>query len=358
MIKLSAVIPCFNEKIEDLQVTVAMLSACEPGLHEIVVVDDCTDRYDVREVLSSFPWVTVVVNESQVGAGPSKAHGTDMAFQTGADAAVQLDAHMRIPFKFVEMIRTAVKLYPTSIFCTCCRGFNTLEGSFLACGADFRRTAHVKQCDLWLEKNWIDRGPVEVIDRCPSILGACYVIPKDVWEPLGGLNPNFFGWGSEEDDLSIRSWMYGFEVRRINGLVVPHRFKREMKGYFYNSWEPYFNNLVMAATVFEDGVFEELFEPFMRQGYPKESIDRFDVFRTEIESFRSEVQSARVFSDKELNYLCGLQLPTRRQQEDCYDRWLARRRDEEGPDPLPVQSVEFGDITELEFKNQYLGEPV
>jgi predicted O-methyltransferase YrrM len=260
--------------------------------------------------MGSFPSVQVLRTPEQLGAGPAKAYGCKHA---SGDVYIILDSHMRMPSDWLRMIEEAVMLYPASIFCTVCRGFE-MDGKFLGCGAEFARDE-----DLFFGRKWLGRGPVEIIDRCPCILGACYIIPAKIYKTLGGINPNFIGWGYGEQDLSIRCWMSGFEVRRINGLVVQHRFNRGLKGKFMSTWHNAYNAMVTAATIFEDDVYETLFHPFFLQVHPTRALVEFEQRRLDIEDFRETVQKLRRFSDRELSSLCGYRLPGYEEQRRRVD---------------------------------------
>jgi len=326
----SVIIPTYNE-IRDLEVTVAMVWASEPRPHEIIVVDDCSNK-PVSERLSSFTGVKVVRTPEQLGAGPAKRFGAEKA--TG-DIIVLLDSHMRMPLNWLQQADDAIDRHPNSIFCCACRSFT---GSFVGCGAKFDRRNTMEEIDLFLGRTWLDRGDIDTIDRCPCLLGACYFIPRMIWDYLHGIHPQFKGWGYGEQDLSLRAWMSGFEVRRINGLCLPHRFASELKeeqrgnlieeqrGTFHG-WGNAYNIMVLAATVFEDGVFDRLYRPYFKQVLPRESVIRFEDSIRKIDRFRTIVQRTRLYSDDELHALCGFRLPTPAEQQATVDEILTIKAD-------------------------------
>jgi len=326
----SVVIPTHNE-IRDLEVTVAMVWASEPRPHEIIVVDDCGDD-DVEQRLSSFPDVKVVRTPEQLGSQPAKRFGAEIA--TG-DVIVTLDSHMRMPLDWLQQADDAIELHPNAIFCCACRNFS---GDWLGCGGKFTRTSTKKRGDIFLGRGWLDRGDVDTIDRCPCLLGGCYFYPRHIWTSLQGINPNMQGWGYGEQDMSIRSWLFGFEVRRINGLCMPHRFqseildssgKRKSKKGINNlsKWHNQFNGMVVSATVFEDGVFDRLYRPFYKQIVPVDAVIQFEENLDEINKFRHFVQSTRVYSDDELQALCNFKLPTLARQQSMVDLILTTKNE-------------------------------
>ena len=297
--KISLVIACFNEG-PDLEATVALAAASKPELHEIIVVDDCSDKeFSVLNRMLSFPDVRVIRTPERLGAGPAKRFGGQYA--TG-DAIVLSDSHMRFPWDWVATAEKSMATYPNAIWCCVSRGFET-DSQFCGCGGTLTYDK------LGLEFGWREPTHPQVADHTPCLLGGFYFIPKKIWDALDGLNPNFHGWGYEEADLSIRAWLYGFEVRRMNNLVVKHNYNRNLKGNFLNSWQSGFNSLVCHATLFEDGVWQEI-RPYMFRMVAEEAIARFEKKESEIMAFREKVQKSRNMSDKDVQAFTKFPTPT------------------------------------------------
>ena len=301
---VSLVIAAFDEG-PDLEATVALARASEPAPCEIIVVDDCSQE-SVEERLRAFPEVVVVRTPDRLGAGPAKAYGGRM---TTGQMIVFMDAHLRFSQDWLRVALDAHSRYPNSILCPVSTGFRH-DDSFTGAGARFTRRG-----DIGLDLDWLGARDREMVDLVPAVLGGCYFVPKHIWSVLGGFNPCLSGWGYEEQDLSLRAWMAGFDCRCINGLVVPHNYDRNLTkcGDRLASWHGLFNGLVVAATIFEDGVFEKRFRPFVRHSSPhgEEALKQLDRIATELQDFRSSVQASRKYDDHELCSLTGLQIPTR-----------------------------------------------
>lgn len=300
----SLVIAAFDEG-PDLEATVALARASEPAPSEIIVVDDCSQE-PVEGRLRAFPDVVVVRTPSRLGAGPSKAYGGLMA--TG-DLIVLMDAHLRFSQDWLRIALDAHSRFPSSILCPVSTGFRQND-TFNGAGARFTRRG-----DLALDLDWLGARDRDMVDLVPAVLGGCYFIPKNIWSVLGGFNPCLSGWGYEEQDLSIRAWLSGFDCRCINGLLVQHNYDRNLTkcGDRLASWHGVFNGLVVAATVFEDGVFEKSFAPFARFMSPHgaEALQQLNKISSRLKEFRSKVQTDRVFDDSELCGLTGIRIPTR-----------------------------------------------
>lgn len=317
-VHVSVIITAKNEE-SNLIGTVADCWDADPKPHEIIVLDDCSDE-PVQGRLDSFPDVKIIRPDSQLGIAGARRLAVK---ESTGDLIVILDSHMRMPYGWLNAVIDAHLDYPTAIFCTCCQGYDYAPGKFVGCGAEFARNK------IGPDRRWLTRGHSHIVDRCPLVLGACYIIPRTVWSALNGINPNYYGWGRSEEDLSLRAWSYGFEVRRINKLVVAHRFGRGLTGSFLNTWQPAFNMMVLCATVFEDGVFEESFEPFLTIIADERAVKRFNRERENIMAFREEVQRNRMYSDREVEALTGYRIPTPDQQRTVLDRMQREKRAKE-----------------------------
>lgn len=310
----SVIIVTHNEG-PDLEVTVAMAVAATPAPDEIIVIDDLSDT-PVAPRLLKFPSVRVHRTTQQIGAGPAKRLGGELA---SGDLLLILDSHMRMPCEWVGRFIAASEAHPRAIWCCQCRGFDA-DSKFRGAGATFSRNTK----DLVLHRHWM--APGKGLDCCPCLLGACYAIPRSIWLSLGGLNPNLHGWGYGEQDLSIRAWLMGYEVRCISDLIVQHRFKRGLRGNFMNTWHNAYNAMVTAATVFEDGVFESIYEPHLRQVQACRAVDYFDAHRDGILEFRKAFQAVRVVADADLERLCAFKLPTADEMAALAQQSIADKR--------------------------------
>lgn len=310
---ISVIITACNEG-PDLEATVALAAASTPEPAEIIVVDDCSE-VSIEQRLMGFGSVRVIRPERQQGVAPSRNFG---AVHSTGDVLVFLDSHMRMGADWLTAVADAVTHYPYAVFCATCCSFER-DKRLVGSGAYFGRTS------IAVERKWLDRGDPAVVDRCPCVLGACYIVPRVVWRQLDGLNPNFFGWGCTEQDLSLRAWIMGFEVRRINGLVVAHRFHRSPTGPLLNHWEGGYNDLVLTATLFEDGIFEERYWPFLKQAYDPRALELFEKNLPTIMDYRESVQRTRSYSDVELHSLCEFRVPTIKDQQRRLELLFDRR---------------------------------
>jgi GT2 family glycosyltransferase len=59
----------------------------------------------------------------------------------------------------------------------------------------------------------------------PMVCGCIQVLRKDVFDAIGGYDPAMIGYGSEDTEICLRSWLLGFEVLVVPRVKVSHLFR-------------------------------------------------------------------------------------------------------------------------------------
>lgn len=135
--------------------------------------------------------------------------------------------------------------------------------------------------------------------RVPMILGACYMMQSESYHQIGGFSPLYRTWGLDEQDLSIRAWLAGKEVRCANRAVVGHLDSKDgsEKPWAIEGWRTSANHILLLKTVFEESSWPS-FAPFYEPFAPEVEAE-LTSRAAEIQVWRELVQSTRVRSDKE-----------------------------------------------------------
>jgi predicted O-methyltransferase YrrM len=114
--------------------------------------------------------------------------------------------------------------------------------------------------NCWRYGDEIRESPLDT-HEIPAVLGACYAIPRTIWEQLGGAWWNTFDlWGFSEQHLALRCWFQGIKQYLDPRLVVQHKFwgaKGAVQG------------AAMVAADETDDVPPEKLRPYSLSGNPK-----------------------------------------------------------------------------------------
>lgn len=222
---LSIVVASYSDNAE-LKSTVDSIRATSPADQvEIVVVDDAS-----ASALPSIPSVRMTRNTRRIGCGPSRYLG---ALRATGRYLMFCDSHMRFePGWFANSDR----FEPKVLHCGSCLGLGVNSAGFdnmdvtnpngVYFGATFnfhgpdRRKPKETQ---FLECVWMPEQPGDEY-KIPAIMGACYVIQREWFFRLGALR-FLRRWGGDEQQLSLKAWLAGGEIRLLKKMRIGHRFR-------------------------------------------------------------------------------------------------------------------------------------
>jgi glycosyltransferase involved in cell wall biosynthesis len=98
-----------------------------------------------------------------------------------------------------------------------------------------------------MEVKWLRRKPKQPT-AVPILPGCCLAMRRDAFERTGG------GWddgllqrGNVDNEVSVRLWLLGYELRVVPGVVVRHRFRK--RSPFTVGWPQYLHNRLRLAFV-------------------------------------------------------------------------------------------------------------
>ena len=130
------------------------------------------------------------------------------------------------------------------------------------------------------------------------LIGACYMMRREVYEAVGGFSPLSRVRGGNEQDLSARAWISGLRVRCVAEAKVGHLWRPRFP-YPVEFSQLEFNQLALVHTVFEESTVRELdrcfrpYPPKIREWSQDPSRD------ASIVEWREAVQAKRKRSDGE-----------------------------------------------------------
>lgn len=89
------------------------------------------------------------------------------------------------------------------------------NGRFMCTTMEYKYFA-LKDNEITIKKLQSDLlSPSKQVCVHPESLGGCYIIEKNMFKKINGFNPNFVGWGYEDNELAIRTRKLGYEIERI-----------------------------------------------------------------------------------------------------------------------------------------------
>jgi hypothetical protein len=277
----SIIITYHNEPLEVLTDCLKQIKETIDIQHEIIVVDDCSDK-----PLPSLEGVTIIRNLVNVGVGQSFDAGVKQA--KGENLIIMACDIRFVKNNWASLLVKEIEMHPKAWTCTTCVGLNMRSQ---CCDADIINGkctgencknpdnplnnmdfAKRRVKNHWhgatfiafhdhesnprkpigyksiLEAKWLGRDSTkEGSYEVPCVLGAIYGVKKSWYEYIDG----WWGhrqWGTLEPYISIKSWMMGGSCRVAPHIETGHIFKK--KGTHGLRQENFQFNKLLTATLF------------------------------------------------------------------------------------------------------------
>lgn len=199
---------------DELVKTVESARVATTGRLEIVLVDDGSRQDTTKALQNQWPDVTVVRVGKPVGAGRGRNIG--VAASTGR-VVVLCDGHMRYPKGiFQELGKVAIERQ-----CFVCPGVGSMHGG--AQGYGTRLTWHR---DIKIGNDY-ERAKEPGLRRVTGLLGACYFMPREIFEKLGGWTAQLGIWGYEEPVIGAWAYLHEVPILTDSKWLVKHLYRSE-----------------------------------------------------------------------------------------------------------------------------------
>ena len=243
----SVVVVEVNEAEPTLRRTLTSIIRRSPPslLHEVIVIDDCSDWRVSDAVLDISDKISVLTNAQREGVVRSRLRG--FAAST-AQTVTFLDAHVEVNTFWLEPLLERVAAYPSTIVAPV---IDVIHPQSFAYHASAHRLRGGFDWDLnfrWVpaerQSRWLQRPPLDAADKTPgmaaadrlgreaapvptpAIAGGLFTVSRAFFERIGRYDPDFEVWGSENLELSFRAWMCGGRLEVLPCSRVGHVFRR------------------------------------------------------------------------------------------------------------------------------------
>jgi polypeptide N-acetylgalactosaminyltransferase len=202
-------------------------------LHEIVLLDDASDRADVtgedfeNNLKTTWPdsIVKLVRSKERLGLIRARLAGADAA---SGDVLIFLDAHCEVNIVWAEPILDRIATDRTIVICPMIDAINdkTLEFSKyggLAVGG-FTWSLHF----TWRgvpDREQKNRKSEAEPARSPTMAGGLFAVDRKFFYEIGAYDRGMEVWGGENLEISFRTWMCGGSLEFLPCSRVGHIFR-------------------------------------------------------------------------------------------------------------------------------------
>lgn len=227
---ISVIVVTLNEG-DQLRQTVEHLERSLPPASEIVVVDDgsadgsvaCLAGRDRLRILQT------------PGIGVARARNTGGRAAAG-DVLVFADAHIAMePGCWEPLVNELQDPRVGAVNPAVCDMQYPDDSGYGMCFGGFD-----------LSSKWLYDEPQEP-RTVPLLIWACAAMRKQLFDESGGFDEGMIRWGSIDNEMSVRLWLEGYELRVVPGVRVSHLFRTTRP--YSMTWSAALHNRLRLAFV-------------------------------------------------------------------------------------------------------------
>jgi GT2 family glycosyltransferase len=235
--RVSVVIPARNEG-GNLIDTVGYVLQNSAWINlEVIVVDDGSQDDSITHLRrghaeDSRLWI---VRGEGMGVAGARNRGAE---QASGDVIVFLDGHCYVPDGWLAPLVAALDADSAGMAGPAFT--NIRDPRMRACGVTWG--------DTTLGNVWLSAG--EEVIPVPFHIGACQAVNAAAFRKVGGYDRGMTQWGSEDIELCLRMWLFGYRIYAQPSSLVYHLF-RTSRPYAVDVAHILYNHLRMALLHFD-----------------------------------------------------------------------------------------------------------
>ncbi|HEY3313777.1 MAG TPA: glycosyltransferase [Bacillota bacterium] len=236
---VSVIFPARDEGA-NVATTLASLATAEVDVpFEAIVVDDGSQD-GCCHLTRAFPYPLSIVRTRGLGAPQARNLGARLA---KGRYYVFCDAHLDFPPHWLDaLVEPLAQAAATG-------GDLGAVSPGLGVPGDPRRAGFGQTWNDRLEVTWLK--PPKGITEVPLLPGGCMAFRAEVFRDIGGFDHAFQTWGHEDEEISIKLWLFGHNAAVVPETVVGHLF-RQRHPYRVTLWDAQYNQVRMAVSHFNE----------------------------------------------------------------------------------------------------------
>ncbi|HBV97891.1 MAG: hypothetical protein JL50_07615 [Peptococcaceae bacterium BICA1-7] len=226
----SVIIPAKNEGANVLNTLNSMLGVKNQTPYEIIVIDDGSEDGCCRFLGETYGDQEVKLITTP-GLGSAKARNLGASKALGS-VYIFCDAHIFVEDHWIDRVLQPILEERVE---AACPGI-----------APHDRPHDVAGGFTWNEElrfTWLPRPPR--LSPSPLLPGGCLAVRAEVFWKVGGFDRGFIIWGREDEEISLKMWLFGYRLGVCPDARILHIF-RERHPYTV-TWEHVDYNLLRMA---------------------------------------------------------------------------------------------------------------
>ncbi len=191
--------------------------------YEVILVDDGSTDGSVPREPFDHQVPLRVIRTAGLGVAPARNAGARLA---QGEMLVFCDAHISVPAGWLDALARTLEEEGCDAITP---GIAPLEPKAylplhkIAASAPLHSVGCGRVFDTLVHNAWLPKHdhPVE----CPILSGGCFAVRREVWERVGGYEDAFRGYGYDEEEISLKLWLFGYRLMTVPEVVILHQFR-------------------------------------------------------------------------------------------------------------------------------------
>lgn len=271
----------FPVKNEGKHIKNTIKSAKEVKTHypfELIVVDDASTDRCCQFLESNREEHITLVRTDGVGAAMARNIGAEHA---NGNYFIFCDAHLFFEDFWIDRLIEPIQ-----------NGIADATNPGIADAANPSKVGYGYSWNKTLEPKW--NKEKKNIFPSPHLAGGCLAISKDAFIDIGGFERGFKVWGREDEEISLKLWLFGYKCYVEPSVKVLHVF-RPASAPFTLTWNDINYNLMrMAYSHFNKERIEKC-KKLIKYANPKKI--EAEVLKSDVLEQRKTYLSKRKYDD-------------------------------------------------------------
>ena len=228
---VSIIIPCKNEGKNITMTLDSLLASINRTYYEIIVIDDGSNDNCCDDIEKKYKTVKIYRTEG-MGAARARNYGAQKA---KGEVLIFCDAHLIFKDYWIDKL-----MFSLGQCDAVSPGIGAIGNPSVA--------GYGLTWDKGLKVQWYTKRP-RAIKEVPILPGGCFCIKRKVFEDIEGFDGGSVVWGHEDEEISLKLWLFGYSCCIYPEVLVLHKF-RTQHPYKVTFEHVHYNFLRMAHSHF------------------------------------------------------------------------------------------------------------
>ncbi|WP_028306656.1 glycosyltransferase [Desulfitibacter alkalitolerans] len=206
---VSIIIPCKNEGKNIIMTLDSLFKSINKVDYEVIVIDDGSNDNCCNGIEKKYQTIKLYRTEG-MGAARARDYGAEKA---KGNVLIFCDAHLTFNNHWMDKLVSFLGQYDAVS-----PGIGVMENPIAA--------GYGLTWDKSLKAKWYTEKP-RTGKKVPFLPGGCLCIKRTVFEDIEGFDKGFIVWGHEDEEISLKLWLFGYSCCIYPEVLVFHKFRTQ-----------------------------------------------------------------------------------------------------------------------------------